>query len=511
MINTQQIKTINQLLEKQGLKSTWADILFSRIKSNGEKFDYLLQESFFNNATPLDYDLLRGLSIGEISVLYEYSLAHIDKDKRKDEGQYFTPDDVSQFMSRKAVEFPNGVWVDPCSGIGNLSYWLVNSQKDKESFLLNNMFLIDKDELALFIARVLFTLEFQNKESNLFFLLKDKFIVNDFLMEDNLPHFDYAILNPPYSSTEENFRFESSKTKNTYAYFLEKVIKTTRGFISITPQTFTHAESYKEIRFLLKTHCSDLSIYCFDNVPANVFKGYKFGSKNTNKANSTRAAIIVAQKGNSSLNLHITPLLRWRSTERERLFNNADSFLTKINSANGVFPKVSKELINLYNLIVDYPQKLGYIVSSKKTEYELQIPSTPRYFISALRKPVERTSFRVIYLKNKKDFDLVYLLLNSSYMYWWWRINDGGMTISEKTLMSLPIPSNLEISDDLVKQLERSEQTNKVFKKNAGKLNENVKHDSTLVMAINQTLFPEHASQLIKVHENSVFEGDINE
>jgi hypothetical protein len=246
-------------------------------------------------------------------------------------------------------------------------------------------------------------------------------------------------------------------------------------------------------------------------VPANIFKGYKFGSKNTNKANSTRAAITVALIGTSNLNLYITPLLRWRSYEREKVLNHADSFLTKIETFSDIFPKVDKELLGLYNLVSKYRQKLGHVISSKKTAFELQIPSTPRYFISALRKPVERTSFRVIYLKNKVDFDTIYLLLNSSYIYWWWRINDGGMTLSEKTLMTLPIPPNLELADELVNRLELSEQMNKVYKKNAGKINENVKHEISLVMSINQLFFPLYAKQLMKIHNNSVFEGNIDE
>ncbi len=507
MISQEKIKTINTLLEKHGLKNAWVNVLAKKIKSSGSKYNYILKDPFFSAAIDIDADLLEGLTMGEVSILYEYSLAYNNRDKRSEEGQYFTPDDVAQLMSKKSDMFPSGVWVDPCCGVGNLSYWLIKRQKNKEDFLLNNIYFIDKDELALFIAKTLLTLEFQDKKDNLFACLEKKFILADFLEAENLPSYDYAILNPPYVSTNKDIKFDTYKTQNTYAYFIEKIIKTTNGFISISPQSFTNSPAYEEFRKLLIDKFNKLFIYLFDNVPANVFKGIKFGSKNTNKANSTRAGIIVAIQTKSGEKDHyITPLLRWRATEREKLFNDLDLFTAKIELSKEIFPKVEKELVGLYKKVVSLPKKLEDITQTDDTRYSLQIPSTPRYFISALKKPVERTSFRTLNFNNQEDFNLAYLILNSSYMYWWWRVNDGGMTISEKTLLSLPIPEKININESVVKALEASEAENKVFKMNAGKLNGNVKHNFDLIKKINNLMFPQFAENLLRVHRNSIFE-----
>ncbi len=507
MINQEKIKTTNTLLEKYGLKKAWVNFLNAKINNSGEKYKYILKDPFFSEADNIDIDLLEGLTIGEVSILYEYSLAHNNKDKRQEEGQYFTPDDVAQLMSKKSDMFPQGVWVDPCSGVGNLSYWLIERQKNKEQFLLNSIYFIDKDELALFIARTLLTLKFQDKKTDLFNCLKNKFIVADFLETENLPDYDYAILNPPYVSTNKDIRFDSYKTQNTYAYFVEKVIKTTKGFISITPQSFTNSPAYEDFRKLLLDRFNKLFIYCFDNVPANVFKGIKFGSKNTNKANSTRAAIIVAVAEKNRENEHyITPLLRWRAIERKKLFDNLDLFTAKVKLTKIIFPKVDKDLTGLYQEVINLPKKLKDITQKDNTKYSLQIPSTPRYFISALKKPVERTSFRTLNFNNQEDFNLAYVILNSSYMYWWWRVNDGGMTISEKTLLSLPIPKSININKNIIENLEKSELENKVFKMNAGKLNWNVKHNFDLIKKINNLVFPQFADNLVRVHRNSIFE-----
>jgi hypothetical protein len=109
-----------------------------------------------------------------------------------------------------------------------------------------------------------------------------------------------------------------------------------------------------------------------------------------------------------------------------------------------------------------------------------------------------------LYFYNEKEMNVAYLLLNSSYMYWWWRVNDGGMTISEKTLMSLPVINEMPTSNNLLSRIELSEKTNRVFKRNAGKDNENVKHDPSLVREITKCLFPSYARALELVHNNSV-------
>jgi len=143
-------------------------------------------------------------------------------------------------------------------------------------------------------------------------------------------------------------------------------------------------------------------------------------------------------------------------------------------------------------------------MSPRPTHYRLIVPSTPRYFISALKMPVERSSFRILYFYTERERDIAYLLLNSSYMYWWWRINDGGMTISEKTLLTLPVFDGIPINRKLVSKIEQSEKINLVVKRNAGKDNENVKHDPSLVNEINECLFPHFAHALETLHGNSV-------
>lgn len=507
IINNLPIQDFNIVLDRFGLERAWYSVLVTHLNSiDRTDLRYILSRKEFKDAEVLNYDFINNLSVGEISVLYEYSLAYIDRDKRKQEGQYFTPDDVAQVMAKKAFIFPkNKIWVDPCSGVGNLSFWLIQCQKNQEEFIKNNLYLIDRDELALFIARFILTINFQKSDPRLFENIKSRFIVADFLLSNSLPQYDYAILNPPYLVVEPNPQFETSTTRDLYAYFLEKIIKTSKGFISITPQTFTNGQKFNSLRRLLLNSFSNIDVYCFDNVPDNIFRGFKFGSRNTNKANSTRAGIIVANQDNKNKQVfRITPLLRWRVKERQKLLDSVDDFLVEITPKEDIFPKLQRDLLPLYDYVNQHGKMLAYLISRRPTPYRLIVPSTPRYFISALKRAVERSSFKTLYFYNERERDIAYLLLNSSYMYWWWRVNDGGMTISEKTLLTLPIINEISLDRNLLSKIEQSEKVNLVIKRNAGKDNENVKHNSSLIREMNKHLFPRFANALEMLHKNSV-------
>lgn len=507
------IKTLDLLLNEQGIDLTWKRILVTHLQ-RFPQFGYILDYEAFKSKKVLPTDLINDLSIGEIGVLYEYSVTHGNAERRKLNGQFFTPDDVAAFMASHSLKFKAGVWLDPCSGIGNLSWHLVAAQPDPESFLLNNLVLSDKDDLALLIARTLLTVSFQKKKKNLFFDIGENFKQFDFLSVadsadmglfdvsdglERIPKHDFVIVNPPYLATQADSRFECAKAGDLFAYFLENIIKSSRGFISITPQSFTNAKKFTSLRKLLLNNFKSLTIFCFDNVPANIFKGIKFGSKNSNQANSIRASIMIAIEGPGKRK--ISSLIRWKSNERELLFIQASQHLSEAKLTDEFFPKVGKDYEELFDFSSSM-DRLGSISSIGKTRYALYIPSAPRYFIPALKKSVKRASQKTIYFDSALERDRAYMLINSSFMYWWWRVRDGGMTLSLETILSCPIP-DFKLNSGLIKRLEVSESKNKVYKKNAGQAQENVKHPKALISSLNKVVIPQFASLLVDIHDNS--------
>jgi hypothetical protein len=95
-------------------------------------------------------------------------------------------------------------------------------------------------------------------------------------------------------------------------------------------------------------------------------------------------------------------------------------------------------------------------------------------------------------------------LINSSFTYWWWRVRDGGMTLSLETIRSIPL-IEFKLNKKLINDLETSESTNKVFKKNAGVKQFNVKHSQELQVTLNNKLTPKYSKILTELHENSEF------
>lgn len=98
------------------------------------------------------------------------------------------------------------------------------------------------------------------------------------------------------------------------------------------------------------------------------------------------------------------------------------------------------------------------------------------------------------------------MLINSSLLYWWWRVRDGGMTLSLETLMSLPLPV-FQIDLNIISELEKSERISKVYKQNAGAKQENVKHPKPLINKLNRIVTPEFAALLSALHDNSEFKA----
>lgn len=493
---------------KNGLEKTWMKLLKTHIKNYTFKtaVEDFSENKDFKNYSIYEEDILNELSLAEISTLFEYSLAVFNKALRKETGAYYTPGDVADFIAGLTESFEEGVWLDPASGIGNLSYALTLKQKDPEAFILNNLLLQDLNPLALKIAQVLFALRFQKNVNNFYEKIASRFIVKDFLEDYHqdlykpvglftekppAPNYNYIIVNPPYLSTKIDERFITGESRDIYAYFLEKIILTSDGFVSVTPQSFLNSKKFRHLRKLFINNFNEVDFFVFDNIPDSIFKGYKYGSNNSNSANSVRATITVARKSIKQ-NYKITPFLRWRTSERKEAFNNFQKMLTSFTPEEELFPKLSNQSKSFYNRI-QKNKTFSALISSEPTEFSLRIPSTPRYFISAVKRKLHRGSLIEIFFKNEGDLNYAYMLLNSAYFYWWWRVVDGGLTLSKTTLYSLPL-INFSINEDLIKELE-DEENDLTIKMNAGLANENVKHSAVLVRGLSDYIFNEELAE----------------
>lgn len=423
------------------------------------------------------------LSIGEIGVVYEALTALTDRQRRKGRGQYFTPDDVAAFMAGRAGQFPAGRWLDPCCGVGNLSWHLANGMDDPDEFVTRRLSLADLDPVALVTATVLLVASFARPGSlEALPRLVERAHRHNFLTSASSPRHDFVIVNPPYGPTSRVEGLRTANTREHYAYFLERITTESRGFIAITPAAFLAAPKYAVLRRVLEERRGG-DVLVFDNVPDTCFRGYKFGSTNTSRTNFVRAAITVCSPDDTRW--RVTPILRWMARSRSRLWERAEEFLVPLRTGPaGEWAKVMPGTEAVWDALRAAPGRLRDLVAPGPTAYALDVASTPRYYVSAAKRTLDRSSKHTLYFDGDADRDAAYLLLNSSVSYWWWRCLDGGITLSRRTLLSLPVPTGLRINADLVGRLERSEREHVVTKLNAGRQNENIRHPRGLVEEI---------------------------
>lgn len=504
---SQRTRQLDEWLLEDGLEKTWERMLKTHIQgySKEHEVEDFSDHSDFVDCDIYNLDILEDLSLVDISLLFEYSLAKTDKNLRKQTGSYYTPEDVATFMAEQADTFKKGIWLDPASGVGNLSYALAERQEDPEDFILNHLILQDINPLALRVARTLFSLRFQNKVEGLYSKLEPNYRVKNFLDRDTTGY-DYLILNPPYAVVKKNPDFLTKDCRNSYAYFLEEALTSSKGFISITPHSFLHSDRFKSLREVFLKESGEASFLNFDNMPDTIFKGYKYGSDNTNRANSVRATITVEK--DTLGDYKTTPMLRWRSSEREEAIKSSPSELTVFTPSEEVFPKVSKGSAAFYDEIIEY-RTLDTLISKTPTNYALNIPSTPRYYISTVKRDLSRSSMHTIFFKQEDDRDYAYLLLNSPYFFWWWRVVEGGLGITKKTVSSLPL-LDFEVDETLVKKLEKEEEENLVTAVNAGVVSENIKFSETLVKELGSYLLADTqlVVELLSFTKNSFLKPD---
>lgn len=442
--------------------------------------------------SPLEGDPLGHLQIGEVSVCYEALLATLDSASRRDRGQFFTPDDAARFMAERAVDFPSGVWLDPCCGVGNLAWHLAAVQPDPASFVAESLILIDKDATALLSAIALLAGEYlaDGDEAALRRFYSTSQPSRDALTKRPLPEHDFVIMNPPYTrALSPACIVHTTECRDLFAFFMERVLLSSRGFVAVTPASYLSAPKFAPLRELINTMRGG-DIYVFDNVPDTLFRGYKYGSNNTSKTNFVRAAVTVCSP--SSTEWRITPILRWKAESRVRMFAKASDFLLPRRiGPHGEWVKLVPGAGKAWDRLLTVRRRLSDLVTHEKTPWHLDVALTPRYYVSASVRVLDRSSKATLYFPDRSTRDIALVVLNSSVPYLMWRALDGGVTLPRRVLMSVPIPDLPKDLSNLVGRLSRSERSNVTIKINAGRNNENVRHPSSLVADLDGLVLPE--------------------
>lgn len=313
----------------------------------------------------------------------------------------------------------------------------------------------------------------------------------------------YVIMNPPYGKPDPGMYvgMMTSGCNDLYALFIERCVgmPTHAGMSAIVPQSFLSAAKFASLRKLLVGRY-DGAVLPYDNVPSPVFCGRKHGITNTNATNSVRAAIVATLPAKSDVTvptcddydtgrrrgISVAPMLRFHADEREKAIGDDAMSLAYRGRVVGMreagmsFPKVPLPIAGCYDWLRTLPT-IGDVataagVDAAEDGMTLWVPATPRYRTSASTRQLDRSSMIVLCFSDEGSMRLAYITLNSSIAYAWWRMHDGGITLTRTLCMSIPlVPSP---GDDAVAEafgrLVRLEPSSVHVKMNAGKRNESL-------------------------------------
>lgn len=493
-----------QHINKFGVEETWAQIL-NHVQTNGS-------DTFLN---PRNF--------GE---LYEAGLAEIDKKDKKKSGQYYTPSDVSKLMATWLLDLDGLNVCDVGCGTGNLiiSYLDLLKPEEVKSLLINKrIFLYDFDKIALTIAQysiaLLYGLEYLNNINTIY----GDFLNSEVVLPDN----SKVISNPPYAKYNDipeswtNSEIQV-KTKEYYSAFIEKIALSGLQSVILTPYSFLGGSKFQELRDLLSSYNG--FIVAFDNIPGNIFNGRKHGIFNSNTANSVRAAITVIENKENVYGFKTTPLIRFKNSERDRLLdsNLLKGLLSKeyriTTLEDKMFPRCHIELESCMNTWKSKSNEtLKEFVSNSKETDVIYMPNTCRYYTTASRKKLSRDGYITLNVENRDKFNYLYCLINSSFVYWWWRVYDGGITYPKGLLDSVPIFYDLltyedkEFFSEITDKMVEKESNFTTAKLNAGKIQENIKFPKKYRDVLNKKFLEilscdSKISDFDLVHKNSFFD-----
>ena len=239
-------------------------------------------------------------------------------------------------------------------------------------------------------------------------------------------------------------------------------------------------------------------ITSFDNVPGNIFKGKKHGIFNSNTSNSVRAAITIIENKPDLNGFKTTHLIRFKNSEREELLksNTIKNLLSTnrqiVTENNKMYAKLHKKLENCFFIWKKKSTSTIGKFIDKNGQYQLYMPNTCRYFTTASKRELKRSGYMVLSTNDLDKYNFLYCLINSSFVYWWWRIYDGGITYPKGLLHSVPIFYDLLSSEDkqflseIATEMIKNEDKHITTKLNAGNIQENIKFPKKYRDKINQ-------------------------
>ena len=263
-----------------------------------------------------------------------------------------------------------------------------------------------------------------------------------------------------------------------YSAFTElsiNLLNSSGSFLFIVPQSFVVSNDAECLRRFVLKQDAEFRLQVFDSVPDFLFDQGKIESNSNTSINQRTAMIYLNRRKPRAL--YTSPLLRWRRSERNELFNRLRQVKIKdADLVNGKIPMLeSKTDLRLLRKLRKQEYTIGDKLDPKSSKL-LYIPKAVRYFITAVPFDLERSA---TILSVDEDFHkTIHCIVNSNLFYWWWRIIGNGFQVELQDIVEFPyIPLEGKKANLLSEQLKIAVPECGSFKLNSGVDQENVNYN----------------------------------
>lgn len=189
-----------------------------------------------------------------LGIIYQCFLREGEKNKA---GAYYTPQNITQKMTQNLAFDKKQTFLDPCCGSGAFLLALKNAEPSQ-------IYGIDSDPLAVFIAKINLLLKFSEFE-----FMPQIYLAN-FLRDElfntinqNLPNkFDYIITNPPWGVVRE----KNVSSERFSLFFMKSYDKLKEnGLLQfLLPNAILNVKAHKQIRQFMLENGTLKSIYFYN-------------------------------------------------------------------------------------------------------------------------------------------------------------------------------------------------------------------------------------------------------